>query len=200
MGNEITVKISCSLQEMYNILESKGFSIIDKYNLEDIYYINKDIDIKKQSIREILKKYILIRKVTQFIPDDFIKSYTVLELTLKSKNIASDGIIISQDKIDCQIQDIKQGKEFIEALGYKNLMTIKERAIVYGKGKLKLAIKDIENSEKLIEIETIDNDPDFDTTEKLKEKLNDLQIPINTNDYFVKKAEIELKKFYRSVI
>lgn len=200
MGNEITVKISCSLQEMYNILESKGFSIIDKYNLEDIYYINKDIDIKKQAIREILKKYILIRKVTQFIPDDFIKSYTVLELTLKSKNIASDGIIISQDKKDCQIQDIKQGKEFIEALGYKNLMTIKERAIVYGKGKLKLAIKDIENSEKLIEIETIDNDPEFDTTEKLKEKLNELQIPINTNDYFVKKAEIELKKFYRSVI
>lgn len=194
MGNEITVKISCSLQEMYNILESKGFSMIDKYNLEDIYYINKDIDIKKQSIRDILKKYILIRKVTQFIPDDFIKSYTVLELTLKSKNIASDGIIISQDKIDCQIQDIKQGKEFIEALGYKNLMTIKERAIVYGKGKLKLAIKDIENSEKLIEIETIDNDPEFDTTEKLKEKINDLKIPINTNDYFVKKAEIELKK------
>ena len=29
---------------------------------------------------------------------------------------------------------------------------------------------------------------------KLKEKINDLQIPINTNDYFVKKAEIELKK------
>lgn len=73
-------------------------------------------------------------------------------------------------------------------------MTIKERAIVYGKGKLKLVIKDIENSENLIEMETIDNDPELDTIEKLKEKINDLQIPINTNDYFVKKAEIELKK------
>lgn len=194
MCNEITVRINCSLQEIYNILENKGFSIIDKYNLEDIYFIKNDIDLNKQSIRDILNKYILIREVTQFIPDDFIKSYTVLELTLKSKNIASDGIIISQDKKDCQIQDIKQGKEFIEALGYKKLMTIKERAIVYGKGKLKLAIKDIENSENLIEMETIDNDPELDTIEKLKEKINDLQIPINTNDYFVKKAEIELKK------
>ena len=55
-------------------------------------------------------------------------------------------------------------------------------------------IKDIENSEKLIEMETIDNDPELDTIEKLKEKINELQIPINTNDYFVKKAEIELKK------
>ena len=43
-------------------------------------------------------------------------------------------------------------------------------------------------------METIDNDPELDTIEKLKEKINDLQIPINTNDYFVKKAEIELKK------
>ena len=194
MGNEITVRINCSLQEIYNILENKGFSIIDKYNLEDIYYINKDIDIKKQSIRDILNKYILIREVTQFIPSDFVKKYNVLYLTLKSKNIASDGTIISQDKRDCQINNIEQGKEFIKALGYKNLMTIKERAIVYGKGKLKLAIKDIENSENLIEMETIDNDPELDTIEKLKEKINDLQIPINTNDYFVKKAEIELKK------
>ena len=145
MGNEITVRINCSLQEIYNILENKGFSIIDKYNLEDIYFIKNDIDINKQSIRDILNKYILIREVTQFIPSDFVKKYNVLYLTLKSKNIASDGTIISQDKRDCQINNIEQGKEFIKALGYKNLMTIKERAIVYGKGKLKLAIKDIEN-------------------------------------------------------
>lgn len=194
MGNEITVRINCSLQEIYNILENKGFSIIDKYNLEDMYFIKNDIDVNKQSVREILNKYILIRKVTQFIPGDFVKNYNVLYLTLKSKNIASDGTIISQDKRDCQINNIEQGKEFIKALGYKNLMTIKERAIVYGKGNLKLAIKDIENSEKLIEMETIDNNPELDTIEKLKEKINELQIPINTNDYFVKKAEIELKK------
>lgn len=95
MGNEITVRINCSLQEIYNILENKGFSIIDKYNLEDIYFIKNDIDINKQSIRDILNKYILIREVTQFIPSDFVKKYNVLYLTLKSKNIASDGTIIS---------------------------------------------------------------------------------------------------------
>ena len=90
----------------------------------------------------------MIREVTQFIPSDFVKKYNVLYLTLKSKNIASDGTIISQDKKDCQIQDIKQGKEFIEALGYKNLMTIKERAIVYGKGKIKLKMKTLKEKKK----------------------------------------------------
>lgn len=194
MSNEITVRITCSLQEIYNILKSKGFSIVDKYNLEDTYYILNNIDIREQPIREILKKYVLIRNITQFVPDDFIDSYNLFTMTFKNKKIALDGTIISQDKKDCQIQNMEQGKAFIESLGYKEIMTIKENSIVYGKGKLKLAIKDVVNGDNLIEIETIEDDTELDTTDKLKTTINELQIPIDTNDYFVKKAEIELKK------
>lgn len=194
MSNEITVSINCSLQEIYNLLENKGFSIVDKYNMEDIYYIQKDIDIKKQAIEEILKNYVLIRKVTQFIPDNFVDSYNVNKLIFKSKEIASDGSIIRQDKKDCIIKYIYEGIEFIEALGYKELMTIKEKAIVYGKDDLQLVIKDVENSENLIEIETKENNEKLDTIDKLKNIVRELQIPIKANNYFVKKAEIELKK------
>ena len=73
-------------------------------------------------------------------------------------------------------------------------MNIKENGNIYGKDGFQIAIKDIINGEKLIEVETVENDSELDTTEKLKEKINELQIPIDTNDYFVKKAEIELKK------
>lgn len=73
-------------------------------------------------------------------------------------------------------------------------MTIKEKDIVYEKDYLKLAIKDIENGENLIEIETIEDNLDFDTTDKLIKKINELKIPINTEDYYVKKTEIELEK------
>lgn len=194
MSNEITVRITCSLQEIYNILKNKGFSIVDKYNLEDTYYVLNYIDIRKQPIREILKKYVLIRSIIQFVPDDFIDSYNLFTMTFKNKNIALDGTIISQDKKDCQIQNIEQGKAFIESLGYKEIMTIKENAIVYGKGELKLVIKDVVNGDNLIEIETIEDNSELDTTDKLKAIINELQIPIDTNDYFVKKAEIELKK------
>lgn len=194
MSNEITVRITCSLQEIYNILKNKGFSIVDKYNLEDTYYVLNNIDIRKQPIREILKKYVLIRNIIQFVPDDFIDSYNLFTMTFKNKNIALDGTIISQDKKDCQIRNMEQGKAFIESLGYKEIMTIKENAIVYGKGKLKLVIKDVVNGDNLIEIETIEDNSELDTTDKLKAIINELQIPIDTNDYFVKKAEIELKK------
>ena len=136
----------------------------------------------------------MIRNITQFVPDDFIDSYNLFTMTFKNKKIALDGTIISQDKKDCQIQNMEQGKAFIESLGYKEIMTIKENSIVYGKGKLKLAIKDVVNGDNLIEIETIEDDAELDTTDKLKATINELQIPIDTNDYFVKKAEIELKK------
>lgn len=194
MSNEITVKIKCSLDEMYNILKNKGFNIVDKYNLEDIYYIKKDCNVKEQLISKLLERYILIRKITQFVPSEFKDSYNINLLVLKNKDIALDGTIKNQQKKECEIQSIEQGKEFIEALGYKQLIVIREKTLVYGKGELKLAIKDIENGENLIEIETVENFPELDSIEKIKQKINELQIPIDTNDYFVKKAEIELKK------
>lgn len=194
MSNEITVKISCSLEEMYNDLENKGFEIVDKYYLEDIYYIPKEIDIRKQPIRKILSKYVLIRNITQFVPDKFIDNYNLFTITYKSKNISEDGTIIEQNKKDCIIEDIEQGKEIIKALEYKDIMTIREKTIVYCKNELKLAIKNVENGDNLIEIETIEDNPELDTTDKLKEKINELHIDIDTKDYFVQKVEIELNR------
>lgn len=194
MSNEITIKISCSLKEMYDTLENKGFLISDKFHLEDIYYVPNSINIKEQPIRKTLSEYVLIRNITQFEPNDFINSYNITNITYKSKKIASNGDIIDQEKNDCKIYNKEQGKKILEKLGYKEIMTIKEKTIVYKKDELELAIKDVENGDNLIEIETIEDNPELDTTDKLKEKINELQIPIETNDYFVKKAENELRR------
>ena len=47
-------------------------------------------------------------------------------------------------------------------------MNINERDIVYGKDDLKIAIKDIENGDNLIEVKTILNNVNIDAIEKLK--------------------------------
>ena len=72
-------------------------------------------------------------------------------------------------------------------------MCIKEDDVVYEKDGFQLAIKDISNGDKLIEVETNAND-EFDSVEKLINRVNQLDIPIYTDNYFVKKAEIELNK------
>lgn len=76
-------------------------------------------------------------------------------------------------------------------------MNIIENDIVYGKDNFEIAIKDIENGDNLIEIETISNNSNIDTIEKLKTQIINLQIPVDISNFFVKKAEIELDKIIR---
>ena len=190
MNNEITLKITSDLKDFYNILENKGFKIVDRFSLDDIYFIPKDTDINKLNPRQILDHYILIRNITQYMPNE----YKVIKMTYKEKNIADTGEIIDQKNIDCEIKNIQDGENILNVIGYKKIMNIKENDIVYGKDGFEIAVKDILNGENLIEIETVKNNIELDTIEKLKAKLNELQLPIDTNDYFVKKAEIELKK------
>ena len=87
MSNEITVKLKCSINEIKNILKNKDFEIVDKYEMEDTYYISKDININKLSPKEILKSYILIRNIKQYEPKQFIKYYNVIKLTYKCKKM-----------------------------------------------------------------------------------------------------------------
>lgn len=68
-------------------------------------------------------------------------------------------------------------------------MNIKESDIVYGKEDFEKAIKDIENGDNLIEVETVSNNDNIDTIGKLKTLIINLQIPVDTSNFFVKKQK-----------
>lgn len=189
MSNEITVKLKCTIKEICQILENKDFKMVEKYILDDTYYIPKELDLKNMSCREILSKAILLRDITEFAPEQ-----RVIKLTFKSKEIDETGNILRQSKVDCEIVNAETGKAFIEAIGYNKLMNILEYDKIFEKECLKIAVKDIKNGDKLIEVETVEDNNELDTIEKIKQKINELKIPIDTNDYFIKKSEVELKK------
>lgn len=189
MSNEITVKLTCSIEELCNLLENKNFRIVEKYILDDTYFIPRELNLKSMSHREILGRAILLRDITEFIPER-----KVIKLTFKNKQIDDKGNILKQSKVDCEILNVEIGKAFIEAIGYDKLMNIKENDIVYEKNELKIAIKDIKDGNQLIEVETVKGNSELDTIDKIKQKIKELEIPIDTNDYFIKKAEIELSK------
>ena len=62
---------------------------------------------------------------------------------------------------------------------------------MYEKGGFQLTIKDIKNGYTLIE------NKEFNTIEKIKQKILQEEIPIYTDNYFIKKAEIELDKILK---
>ena len=182
--NEITIKITCSNDELIKHLTNKGFKEGEKFTLDDYYLIPKDLDIENLTTREILAKAIIIRYI---VDNDKITQ----KITFKKKDINKKGEIISQKATSCNILDFKEGINLFNELGYYEIMNIKESDIIYYNDKIELALKFIENSNTLIEIETNDN---FNTIDKLKKLVSKLEIPIEEDNYFVKKAEDKLNK------
>lgn len=43
--DEITVKVTCSYEEIVKCLEQKGFALLENFVMNDIYMIRDDIDI-----------------------------------------------------------------------------------------------------------------------------------------------------------
>lgn len=187
-SNEITVKVNVSIKEIEKILINKGFKLSDEFTCEDNYFIPKDTDIKSETIRDIIKKAIIIRQVG----NDKV-------LVFKKKKINENGDIVEQEKFECDILDIEKAKKLLEAIGYKSIMNIFEEDVCYSKDGLGLALKNIKNGDNLMEIETEDIEG-FKTIEELKEKLLKLNLPIDTSNFFVKKAEVELEKVINKVI
>ena len=51
---EITIKVTCSNDELIKHLTNKGFNEGKKFTLDDYYLIPKDVYIEKLTTREIL--------------------------------------------------------------------------------------------------------------------------------------------------
>ena len=186
-NNEITVKVNGSFDEVIKILVSNGFKITDKFSCEDIYFIPKEIDINKMAIRDIIKNAVIIRSVRK----DKV-------LVFKKKEIDKDGNIISQEKIECDILNIEDAKRFIKAIGYKEIMEIAEDDVCYSKDGFGLILKNVRNGDNLIEVETKEEEG-LKLVEDLKKKMLELNLPIDTSNFFVKKAEIELEKTIKNL-
>lgn len=183
-GNEITVRVICSDEDLLKQLKNKGFKEGTKFTLDDYYFVSKDEDISKLSPREILAKAIIIRHI--------VYSDKVLQtITFKIKDINEAGEIVNQKAINCNVLSVEEAKKLFEAIGYYEIMNIKENDIIYYQNDFELAIKFVKNSNTLIEIET---NSKYDTVDKLINKIKDLKLPIEENNFFVKKAEEELIK------
>ncbi len=156
--HEITVKLLCDKNKFIQLLKAKGFIIVDNYSLQDIFMVPNNIDIMTMSSREILSKAVLLRTI-----DSEFKKNIDNRITFKIKKFDPNGDIVNQKIIDCDIFHINDAIDLFEAIGYKTIMSIAEKDIIYGKDGLELAIKDIQNGDTLMEIEVVSENPDIES-------------------------------------
>ncbi len=192
-NNEITVKIKIELNKFCKLLENKGFTINRKFSMDDTFFIPENLKLNTMISREILSKAILVRDIKVETKNIICK-----KITFKKKQFDNEGNIIRQESINCDILKTEDAKKLLREIGYKEIMNIKEDDIVYEKDGFQIAIKDIKDGDNLIEIETTE-DEKLDTIEKIKQKVIEEELPVYTDNWFVKKAEIELNKILNRV-
>ena len=185
--NEITVEVEIDLDSLIKLLEKNGFELKEEYDLNDIYLINKN-DYEEDYLL-MLNKCILIRDVIE-------KDKETKMLTYKHKEYNEKKEIVNQSKIKVIIDDIDKTKLLFEKLNFEELIIIKDHMLVYATDKDELVIQNVNNKHIYIEIEDKCNYANrfYNSIDEMKEVIINNSIPIKNNDYFVKKAEIELKE------
>lgn len=188
-SNEVTLKIaSSSVEEFIECVKEKGLKEIERFNLNDDFFIPKDLDIDNLTTREILSHAILLRRYNNITFDK-----SKVWLVYKEKIFDEEGNILEQSSTKLEILDEETAKIFLNKIGYKLLINIYEDDIVFENEKLCFALKNVRNGEKLIESETEDNEYK-DSVEKIISNLKEINIPLDYSNWYVKKAELEVNK------
>ena len=183
---EITTRVNNTLEEIDNILTNQEFKIIRTSRIEDKYLKNKDIKVNKSNILDVLKKCVLIRYLCVNKSDVFKK------ITYKNKVYQND-VVISEEKININIDDINEARKLFEAINFELLTEVNYDAIVYSNGEIELCFQNVENLGILLEYENVNDFEGKSNEEILNEKnnmLNELRmLKLNITDEFdVKKA------------
>ncbi len=187
--NEITVEVDTSLEELIKILESNGFKLKEVYDLNDIYLINKND--KKGDYLSMLNKCVLIRHIIE-------KDKETKMLTYKYKEYNDKKEITKQVKVKVKIDDIDNSKLLFEKLGFEELLRINDHMLVYASDKDEFVIQNVNGKHIYIEIEDKCNYANrfYKSIDEMKEVIIRNSIPIKDDNYYAKKAEIELKETY----
>lgn len=188
-NNELTLRIKGEMEQFRNNLKLKGYKEIEHFILYDTFLIPEMLEIGELDTRKIISKAVIIRKV-----EDITHNEIRRDALYKVKKFDDNGEIVEQKSTKLKVNDCHEAENFFKAIGYKKIMNITEKDFVYEKNGMRLATKDVENGDNMIEIETQEGNNKCDTIDKLKKWLIDENIDLDYSDFFVKKAEVELNK------
>lgn len=183
--NEITVRVTCSLDELTNIMISNGFKVEKKYKLTDKYYFKKGIDIYNEDVYNVLSNYLLIRSTDN----------GEIEITYKYKEFLKDGSIKRQGKTNLDVLKEEQAQNMLDALGYECLFEINNENIWYTKDGQIIYASFVNGEYVCVEYEGKNNE----TIEELICEFEKFNIPYDNSNYYLNKAIIEINNLKNSI-
>lgn len=185
---EITVEVSYTLKELIEILNKNNFKLKQTYDVNDIYMIDKNY-LKEKDPLNLLNHSLLLRHI-------ILENREKKLITNKQKIYNDKKEIIKQSKIDLKVYSIKEAKDFFETINYQELIKINDHLLVYANKEDELCIQMVNDKHIYIEIENNCSfiNKVYDNIEEMKKVFKKYNIKIKDNNYFVKKAEVELNE------
>lgn len=178
--NEITVELEGDYDKIKFLLLNQNFQLTEEYDIIDIYMIKNDC--KSNKPLEMLKDCVLIRNI---ITDE----NNIKKLVYKYKEYNDKEEIIKQGKVSCSVDSLECAQDFLGAIGYRFLIKIIDHIKVFNNGEVEFAVQLVNDKHIYLELE---ENGLYNCIDKMKEKLNSFNLPIKGNNYFVKKAEVEI--------
>lgn len=187
------IEITTRVLEDMSIAESKllklGFKKIRSGMIDDRYMCTNLDGLTESNIADYLKQCVLIRYIDMGVTK-------VKKLTYKTK-LYQNGVTISEEKINVEIDDTEKAKLLFKALNFKELVRVKYIYVVYEKNGFEIAFQDVDGLGLLLEYENAKDFDGVDANAILKIKQNMLD-EIKTLGLLVT-DEFDVKKAYELI-
>ena len=158
---EICLKSNVPFEELKSIMFNIGFKVQEDFQMNDIYMINKNIDISLDNKDVIFKDNVLVRETV---------GKRIL-LVNKIKELDDNGVVIGERSVKCPINDSISGYNFLCSIGYKKAFELKDHNLLLTNGVNEIYIQDVEGLGTYVEMEqknlllenrrVIEGDPDI---------------------------------------
>ena len=140
---EICLKSNVPFEELKSIMFNIGFKVQEDFQMNDIYMINKNIDISLDNKDVIFKDNVLVRETV---------GKRIL-LVNKIKELDDNGVVIGERSVKCPINDSISGYNFLCSIGYKKAFELKDHNLLLTNGVNEIYIQDVEGLGTYVEME-----------------------------------------------
>lgn len=183
---EICLKSNVPFEELKSIMFNIGFKVQEDFQMNDIYMINKNIDISLDNKDVIFKDNVLVRETV---------GKRIL-LVNKMKELDDNGVVIGERSVKCPINDSISGYNFLCSIGYKKAFELKDHNLLLTNGVNEIYIQDVEGLGTYVEMEQKNlllENTNGDTIDELVDSIKKYDLPLDYSNISVKKAVEMLK-------
>ena len=117
---------------------------------------------------------------------------------MRTDNLSKEDYETIKIELAKNYYDIENCKLLFEELNFEELIRINDHMLIYATDNDEFAVQNVNNKHIYIEIEDKCNYANrfYNSIEEMKKVIIDNSIPIKNNNYFIKKAEIELQESF----